>query len=218
MASTTALFDSGSDMGCHTAQLAQVIKMKDLPSEYTALTTANGTERKYFNKKAIKIKGQIASDNKVKIHTFESMEVKRIGNEKGQMKPYVNIIVDLTKMGNDLRKHFISQCENNEDAINVITGQRDGGMLMNEVHPEQLGLHQHHLLPNVIIYQNGFTGNLILAGDLGVNESLIDKDYPVFYIHQSNWDKMVQAKRTGNESQLGQLIGENINYKRIIER
>ena len=88
---------------------------------------------------------------------------------------------------------------------------------MNEVHPEQLGLHQHHLLPNVIIYQNGFTGNLILAGDLGVNENLIDKDYPVFYIHESNWNKMVEAKRTGNEYQLRELIGENINYKRIRE-
>ena len=33
LVTTTALFDSGSDMGCHTAQLAYSVKMKDLPAE-----------------------------------------------------------------------------------------------------------------------------------------------------------------------------------------
>ena len=85
---TTALFDSGSDMGCHTKQLAESVKMKDLPPEFTILRTASGTEKKHFNKKAIKIQGQLAADNKAKVHTFESMEVGRIGNEKKHMKPY----------------------------------------------------------------------------------------------------------------------------------
>ena len=215
MVSTTALFDSGSDMGCHTVQLAQSIQMKDLPSEYTAVTTANGTDKRYYNKKAIKIKGQIAADNKEKIHTFESIEVgERIGNEKKHMKPYVNIIAELTGMPENLRQHFNSQCEDNEDAIHIIIGQCDVGMLMNEIHPEQIGLKQHHLLPNVVIYQNTFTGNLILAGDMGINQQLIDKDYPIFYIHKTNWAAILEAKRNGDEKRLGDLIGENFDVKK----
>ena len=33
LVTTTALFDSGSDMGCHTTQLAHSVRMKDLPAE-----------------------------------------------------------------------------------------------------------------------------------------------------------------------------------------
>ena len=56
-----------------------------------------------------------------------------------------------------------------------------------------------------------------MAGDLGINEKLIDNDYPMFYIHKTNWKKMITAKENGNEELLSQLIGENIDSKRIRE-
>ena len=102
------------------------------------------------------------------IHTFERMEVERIGNEKKHMRSYVNIVASLMKMPESIRKHLMEQCKDQEDPIQMILGQKDGGMLMNEIHPEQLGLIQHHLLPNIIIYQNPLTKKLILAGDMGI--------------------------------------------------
>ena len=146
---------------------------------------------------------------------MESLEVERIGNEKGHMIPYVNIIADLTEMQEDLREHFESQCDSKDEEINLIISQRDGGKYMSEVQPEQLGLHQHHLLPNVSIYQNGFTGNLILAGDMGIDEQLIDNEYPVFHIHETNWKRMLNAREAGNEDLLSKLIGEKMNIDKI---
>ena len=51
-------------------------------------------------------------------------------------------------------------------------------MLMHEVIPEQIGLTQHWLLPNLRIYKNPLTQDLILAGELGIEERLVDEDYP----------------------------------------
>ena len=68
------------------------------------------------------------------------------------MTAYVNLVAKLMKMPETLRKHLLEQCEDNEDRIHLLIGQKEGGLLMNEIHPEQLGLKQHHLLPNVIIY------------------------------------------------------------------
>ena len=39
----------------------------------------------------------------------------------------------------------------------------------------------------------------------------------LIYIHKTNWRKMITAKETGNEELLSQLIGENIDPKRIRE-
>ena len=77
-------------MSLNTFNLTKSMNLKDLPSELTSLTTANGTEKSYFNKKVIKIAGTNAVDHKQEIYTMESLEVERIGNEKGHMIPYVN--------------------------------------------------------------------------------------------------------------------------------
>ena len=39
----------------------------------------------------------------------------------------------------------------------------------------------------------------------------------MFYIHKANWSKMIAAKENGNEELLSQLIGENIDSKKIRE-
>ena len=44
-------------------------------------------------------------------------------------------------------------------------------MLLHEIIPEQIGLVQHWLLPNIRIYKNPLTENLIPAGELGIKGS-----------------------------------------------
>ena len=48
---------------------------------------------------------------------------------------------------------------------------------MNDIIPEQLLIKQHSLLPNVRVYRNPFTNNLVLSGNMGVKEELVDKNY-----------------------------------------
>ena len=112
-------------------------------------------------------------------------------------------------MPESLGLYMLSQCEDNEDPINIILGQRDGGILMNEIHPEQLWLTQHHLLPNIVIYQNPLTRKLILAGDMGINEELIYTDFLILYVHRTKWNQMKQALANKEEIKLKQLLGDN---------
>ena len=128
--------------------------LKELTSEITSLTTVNGTEKRKFDRKVIKVAKTDGTNNGQKIYTMESLEIERIGSEKGHMIPYVNIIADLMEMQEELKQHFESQCDTQNEEIKVIISQRDGAKFMSEVQPEQIGLHQHHLLPNVNIYQN----------------------------------------------------------------
>ena len=90
----------------------------------------------------------------------------------------------------------------NEDPIHIIIGQRDGGMLMNEIQPEQLGLIQHHLLPNIIIYQNPLTKQLILAGDMGIKKELVDLDFPMLYVHKRKWKEINEAYESGGRNKV----------------
>ena len=75
----------------------------------------------------------------------------------------------------------MKQCSDNQKEIQLILGQKGGSMLMHEVIPEQIGLRQHWLLPNLRIYKNPLTQNLILAGELGIEGRLVDQDYPTLY-------------------------------------
>ena len=88
---------------------------------------------------------------------------------------------------------------------------------MNEVHPEQLGLKQHHLLPNIIIYENPLTKKLILAGDIGINKELIGDDFPILYVHKDRWERMKNLKKEGDDKELGKMIGEGFNVKKLLK-
>ena len=66
------------------------------------------------------------------------MDIGTIGNEKKNMTAYVNLAAELMEMPESLRKHLLEQCEDNEDRIHLLFGQKEGGILMNEIHPEQL--------------------------------------------------------------------------------
>ena len=85
------------------------------------------------------------------------------------MKAYVNIVSFLLQMTPKLKKHFMKQCNDDQKEIQLILGQKGGSMLTHEVIPEQLGLRQHWLLPNLTIFKSSLTQNLILAGELGID-------------------------------------------------
>ena len=214
---TTAIFDGGSDVACHSAELSRSIELPDLAPQFTTMKTTNGASTKEYKRKAIKVVGEVARDNRDLIQTIASMDVGSIGNEKRNMTAYVNLIAELMDMPESLRRHLLEQCEDNEDRIHLLIGQKEGGLLMNEVHPEQLGLRQHHLLPNIIIYENPLTKKLILAGDIGINKELIGDDFPVLYVHKDNWQRMIDLKRNGEDKELGRMIGEGFDIKKLLK-
>ena len=180
------------------------------------MKTTNGIITKEFERKAITVVGEVARDNRDMIQTIASMDVGTIGNEKKNMTAYVNLAAELMEMPESLRKHLLEQCEDNEDRIHLLFGQKEGGILMNEIHPEQLGLKQHHLMPNIIIYEKPLTKKLILAGDLGINKELIGDDFPIIYVHKDKWELMKRLKSERKENDLSEVIGEEINIRKLL--
>ena len=124
---TTAIFDGGSDIACHTSDLSESVEMKDLNGYFTTLKTTNGIVTKEFERKAITVVGEVARDNRDMIQTIASMDVGTIGNEKKNMTAYVNLAAELMEMPESLRKHLLEQCEDNEDRIHLLFGQKEGG-------------------------------------------------------------------------------------------
>ena len=142
------------------------------------LNTVNGGIKRIFEIKKIKLASERKNPNKNIIHALSSAQVEQIWVQKGHMKAYVNIVTFLLGMPPKLKRHFMKQCSNNQKEIQLILGQKGGSMLMHEVIPEQIGLRQHWLLPNLRIFKNPITQNLILAGELGIEGRLVDDDYP----------------------------------------
>ena len=177
----TCLFDNGANAANHTKTLAKAVELEKLEDKVITLNTVNGSVRRSFKIKRIKLASERKNPNENVIHTLSSAEVEKIGYQKGYMKAYVNIVAYILNMPPDLKKHFMDQCSDDQNEIQLILGQRGGGMLMHEVILEQIGLTQHWLPPNLRIYKNLLTQNLILVRDLGIEERLVDKDYPTLY-------------------------------------
>ena len=117
---------------------------------------------------------------------------------------HVDVILKLMELPTDIQDKFLTKSAPNNKEIEIIISQRDGAKFLSEILPEDIGAHQHHLLPNINICTNKF----IITGDIGINKELIDNDYPLFYIHKDNWKRMIDARTTGNEELLSRLIGE----------
>ena len=128
--------------------------------------------------------GSYDRTNERKIHSMTSTEVDVIGKEKKLMRIYIGLIARLMGMSEKLQEHFLSQCKEATDDIHIILGQKDGAVLMHDIIPEQLGLKQHPLLPNVKLYRNPLNNSLVIAGDMGVKEELVDDDYPTLHVHK----------------------------------
>ena len=58
---------------------------------------------------------------------------------------------------------------------------------------------------NLKIYYNTLTNSLLMAGNLGIEEELVDKDYPTFLVHRETWAKMQEDHRKGNTINMMQI-------------
>ena len=73
-------------------------------------------------------------------------------------------------------------------------------------------------MPNILVYRNPLNNNLVLAGDIGVKEELVDDDYPTLDIHKDTWKKMKTEMDKGNEEALKELTGENLDTEELIHK
>ena len=147
----TCLFDNGADAATHTEVLSEAVELENLEDKIITMNTVNGSVRRPFEIKKIKIASKRKNSRENIIHAFSSAEVNKIGYQIGYMKAYVNIVLHILDMPPDLKRHFMDQCSDDQKEIQLILGQRGGGMLMHKVIPEQIGLKQHWLLPNLRI-------------------------------------------------------------------
>ena len=85
---------------------------------------------------------------------------------------------------------------------------------MHEVIPEQLGLRQHWLLPNLRIFKNPLTQNLILAGELGIEGRLVDEDYPTLYPTKQEFERL--KEKLANKEDISDELGENLMAKQFV--
>ena len=85
---------------------------------------------------------------------------------------------------------------------------------MHEVIPEQIGLTQHWLLPNLRIYKNPLFQDLILAGELGIEGRLVDEDYPTLYPTKKEMLRL--KKKLADGEDLSADLGENLQARQFV--
>ena len=198
----------------HTEELAMAVDLEKLEDKILMLQTVNGYLKKSFEISKIKLAAKGMEKQESTIHTLSSAKVERIGQQKGQMEAYIDVVAQLMKMPPDLKKHFMDQCCHEQKEIQLILGQRGGGMLMHEILPEQMGLVQHWLLPNIRIYKNPLTENLIIAGELGIDGRLVDDDYPTLY--PTKEEMSCFKRKLDARKDLTADLGEKLQAKQFI--
>merc|ERR1711942_587897 len=208
------LFDSGAEIGTHAKTLETAVELEKLEEKPMILNTVNGAVKKIYDIKKVKLIADGNQQQRREIYTMSSAQVEHIGIEKGHMQAYVNVIAFLLQMTPKLREHFIKQCNNDKKEIQLILGQKGGSMLMHEVMPEQLGLRQHWLLPNLRIFKNPLTQNLILAGELGIEGRLVDEDYPTLYPTKQEFEKLKRKLADGKD--ISDEVGENLMARQFV--
>ena len=85
---------------------------------------------------------------------------------------------------------------------------------MHEIMPEQLGLRQHWLLPNLTIFRSSLTQNLILAGELGIDGKLVDEEYPTLYPTKQQFEEL--KKKLGDGEDISDELGENLMARQFV--
>ena len=71
-------------------------------------------------------------------------------------------------------------------------GQRSCSQLLVELTAEQLETRHPRILPNVKIYANPLTNQILMAGHIGIESELVDADYPTFLVFNKTWEKMME--------------------------
>jgi hypothetical protein len=87
-----------------------------------------------------------------------------------------------------------------------IIGQRSCSQLLVELTAEQLGTRHPWLLPNVKIYANPLTNQILMAGHMGIESELVDADYPTFLVAQSELAKIVRTSKIDTQKKTGRSI------------
>ena len=190
------LFDPGSDGAAHTQNLEDNLDLYALKSKVINVTTVNGTERKDYERRKIKVRTKEGY-----IRNYDSIKINSIGREEALVQKYVEKIVELFRMNQQQRNYFLSKTKPEPLQIQLLLGLRSQESLLVPVRAEQLGLIHPWQAPNTSIQYNSHDGELLLVGKLGVNPELFDQDSPTFHVHKT---------------MLGELIKEFKNAQKMV--
>ena len=109
---------------------------------------------------------------------------------------------------------LMEQCSHKPKEIHMILGQKEGGIMMHEIHPDQIGMVQHWLLPNIRIHMNPLTENLIITGNMGIDGKLVDNDYPTLYPTRAEMDSLKGKLKA--KADFTADLGEKLQAKQFI--
>jgi hypothetical protein len=114
------------------------------------------------------------------IHNMSAIGLGRIGVYKNNTRSYVTKLCELFGYNDNFKQHFASQITEQAERVYAVIGQRSSSQLLIDLSAEQLGTHHPWILPNIKIYFNPLTNTLLMAGNMGVEEEIIDVDSPLF--------------------------------------
>ena len=165
-----------------------------MKSKIINVTTVNGTERKNYERRKIKIRAKEGY-----IRNYDSIKINSIGREEAMVVKYVKKIIELFRMNQKQRNYFLSKAKPEPQQIQLLLGLRSQESLLVTVRAEQLGLIHPWQAPNTSIQYNGHDGELLLVGKLGVNPELFDQDSPTFHVHKSRIGELIREFKDAQE-------------------
>ena len=140
------LFNPGSDGAAHTQALEDNLDLYALKSKIISLHTVNGTERKDYERREIKIRAKEGY-----IRNYDSIKINSIGREEAMVEKYIKKIVELFSMNQQQRDYFFVKAKPEPQQIQLLLGLRSQESLLCTVRAEQLGLIHPWQAPNTSI-------------------------------------------------------------------
>ena len=140
------LFDPRSDGAAHTQDLEDNLDLYALKSKIINVTTVNGTERKNYERRKIKIRAKEGY-----IRNYDSIKINSIGREEAMVVKYVRKIIELFRMNQQQRNYFLLKAKPEPQQIQLLLGLRSQESLLVTVRAEQLRLIHPWQAPNTSI-------------------------------------------------------------------
>ena len=153
----------------------QYIQFEILRQRYTNLTvwfgtanfrTAIGIDQKEYSRAKLKLIGNRFQEEI--IHNMSIIGLKNIGTEKNNTEVYIDKLCELFGFNKAFKDHFQSQVAKGLQKIYAIIGQRSCSQLLVDLTAEQLGTRHPWLSPNVKIYANPLTNQILMAGQVSL--------------------------------------------------
>ena len=183
---TNAFFDGGADGGGFDESIRDMID--SLESRTMAIGTAIGVDQKEYRRAKLQLIGN-RFQNEI-VHNMSAIGLKNIGTEKNNTEGYMDKLSELFGFNKAFKDHFQSQLAQGPQKIYAIIRQRSCSQMLVELTAEQLGTRHPWILPNVKIYANPLTNQILMAGHMGIESELVDADYPTFLVYNKTWEKM----------------------------